>query len=236
MFSMDIEEMTPSTISDSGYSSEAGSDASLDCPWPATAFANTELAGVFKDLQLLCSILNSDCPQRDALSPTDYQSRICSAQYILLRLQGSLDTVLAECLRLTMLAFLATTFQIPGTKFHYPYLARCWRDCLCALEVARLDHREIFFWMMTMGAMSVFAEDSTWLRDRWQCVAPPHMAWDEARGQLKAFLWIDAIHDQHGLQSFDALDPGTVREDNKDNDNTTTRQWGNGWAGNLYEL
>ena len=228
--------MTPRTISASEYPSEGGSDVTLVCPWPATAFTNTELAEVFNDLQLLCSILNSDCPQRDALSPTDYQSRICSAQYRLLRLQGSLDTILAECLRLTMLAFLASTFQIPGTKLHYPYLARCWRDCLCALEVAQLDHREMFLWMMMMGATSVFTEDATWLRDRWEAVAPPQMAWDEARGQLKAFLWIDAIHDRRGLQSFDALNPGTVREDKKENGNTAARRWGNGWAGNLYEL
>ncbi|RFU28801.1 hypothetical protein B7463_g7534, partial [Scytalidium lignicola] len=85
-------------------------------PLPVVDLKNQELVAAFKDLQQLSNVLNIGTASHRHLSVPEIQDRICSVQYRLLELQGKLDSILAECLRLTMLAFLATTFQVPGTE------------------------------------------------------------------------------------------------------------------------
>jgi hypothetical protein len=194
---------------------------------------NQELVAVFKDLQQLSNMLNAGSATQRHLSATNFQNRICSVQYRLLRLQGNLDNIIAESLRLAMLAFLATTFQVPGTNLRYPYLARCFRECCGAIEISAPHLRDLMLWLLTVGAISLFSAAEPWLSERWQAEIPPQMTWDEARQHLKNMLWINAIHDQPGQQAFKVLNLEEVLDASRDS--STDKLWASGWAGCTYK-
>jgi len=205
-------------------------------PQPVVDLKNQELVAIFKDLQQLSNVLNTGTASHRRLSTTELQNRICSVPYRLLRMQGNLDNILAECLRLAMLAFLATTClsPVPGTEVRYPYLARCFRECCDPLETSTPHLRDLMLWLLTVGAISLFGATEPWLRERWQAEVPSRMTWDEARQRLKDIMWINAIHDQPGQQAFKILNLREVAVTN--GDNSIAKLWASSWAGSAYEL
>ncbi|KAL4967008.1 uncharacterized protein BDV14DRAFT_170454 [Aspergillus stella-maris] len=110
---------------------------------------------MFKEMQHYSTLINSAHVTRQRRTIEEYHSVVCSFQYRLLQLQGSLSDGLSECLRLAMLAFLITTFQFPGTRAQYPYLANCLKRACC--EVMRNDRAchttDIMGWVIIVGAI-----------------------------------------------------------------------------------
>lgn len=165
---------------------------------------------IFRDVQYYTCLINSSPSTKQRRPEYEFHTVLCSFHYRLLGLRGTLDDVLSECLRLAMLAFLATTFQYPGTRAHYPYLADRFRECCRAIEVGtKGELREVMRWLLIVGAISVFevgADIDKWMRERWRTDVDSNIDWEEARTQLKGIMWIDALHDGIGKKAFETLD------------------------------
>ncbi|KAF1974327.1 hypothetical protein BU23DRAFT_531859 [Bimuria novae-zelandiae CBS 107.79] len=130
---------------------------------------------------------------------TFYRGIMFSALYRLLNLDfgsGNVDAVM----RLGLLAVASTLFsQWRGSKERYEYIAQELLGALVSLEKEEYGlPREVVLWLYVVGCVSVFNE-------RERAVIMPTLVqllgqmqmktWDETRAVLKAFLWVDAMHD-----------------------------------------
>ncbi|KAH8667036.1 hypothetical protein BX600DRAFT_436407 [Xylariales sp. PMI_506] len=166
------------------------------------------IACLFRDLQSFSKDLNALKENDQKLPQARFQQQVCRLQYRLLHLQGKLESILDECLRLAMLAYLTTTFQIPFNEVRYPHLAKQLRTCYSAIEVAdnRLQH--LALWLLTIGAISLYGLQDPWLRERWRIDIPQRLNWDEAKETLHTYPWIDSIHGSLAESAFHVLQYG----------------------------
>jgi hypothetical protein len=201
-------------------------------PQPILELQYQELIAAFRDLQQLSRILNAGATNKRRISGTAFQDRICSVQYRLLRLQDALEGTLSECVRLAMLAFLATMFQEPENRVRYPYLTRQFRKSCRAVQTSSPQLRDLMLWMLIIGAISLFDVDEPWLREHWKATVPPDTDWADARQRLKGILWIDAVHDRLGWQAFKDLNLEKVEWTGSDS--STVPLWTGGWTGCFY--
>ena len=104
-----------------------------------------------------------------------------------------------EAIRLGLLAISSHTFlhfqnmKPPKKSFPQKY-----RDCLQNIELSA-NVASIISWLLTIGAISVFTPiDNYWLmpllRDQMRCCQITE--WEDMRGHLERFLWIDVLHDK----------------------------------------
>ena len=175
---------------------------------PSVSIANLvepRLAQCFLDLQHFTAVVNAATPAHPVPS-TVFQGIVSSIQYRLIALQETLADFLPECLRLGMLAFLTTTFQMPGNVVRYPYLARRFRDCYRAVEKTP-DLADVVRWLLVVGAISVCGPDEEWLRAAWavDVAEEEEQSWDRTRERLRDVMWIDGLHDEPGRAAFEAL-------------------------------
>ncbi|KAH8895985.1 hypothetical protein GQ53DRAFT_36401 [Thozetella sp. PMI_491] len=176
-----------------------------------TLLDDSSVVSVFSDLQRLSCSLN----HRRRLQDSDFKLAICSIQYRLLLLEGTLDDTMAECLRLAMLTFLTTTFEIPeGPGQRYPHLSRKFRESCCALIGDSMPGMLSGFatWLLVIGGVSLYGLDEDWLCKRWRSLVPVGASWYEVRRGLKTFLWIDAVHDRLGKEMVNTLDQNGARK------------------------
>lgn len=176
-------------------------DAQLP-PVIKTFLDDDRVASVFVDLQRLSCNLN----HRHRLQGLDLKLAICSVQHRLLMLDGNTEGHMAETLRLAMLVFLTTTFEMPEkTGQRYPFLTRRFQESCCAL-IARAAASEVWndllLWLLAVGGMALLGPDEAWLRREWRKVMPAGEEWPLVRRRLKRFLWIDALHDKIGRDLF----------------------------------
>ncbi|KAK0703083.1 hypothetical protein B0T26DRAFT_876230 [Lasiosphaeria miniovina] len=229
-----IETLSPWGCSWDGTASMPGAAGAVKS---ISGITNCELLAVFADLRRLCRALNAAAESPTPLYAVEFQDQICSVQYRLLGLQGCLDDALAECLRLAMLAFLSTTSQVPGTRGHYPYLSRRFRETYDAVRTSAPQLQGLVLWVLTIGAISIFDVVDPWLRGRWKAEVSPDMSWRDARQCLVGFPWIDYIHDQAALAVFEMLNleeaPGMGSQGCSSD---TATLWASGWAGCTYEF
>lgn len=155
------------------------------------------------------SLINAAHTTRQRRSTDEYHTTVCSFQYRLLQLSGCLEDTLSECLRLTLLAFLLTTFQNPGIRAKYPYLADCLRASFLAVPVVE-RHRfsELMRWILIVGAVSVFdvEDEGGWMVQGWMdTVHGEHITWHVVRTGLEDIMWIDPLQDKLGRMAFEKL-------------------------------
>lgn len=208
------------------------------------------LLAAFTDLKQLVDAVNTETANGRHMHGAAFQDRVCSIQYRLLGLQGVLDVdddSVAECLRLAMLAFLATTIHAPLTVARYPWLAQRYREACAAaasLEAGHVHARDLQvgegnlqLWYLMVGALlSVFHIGDDWFRKRWRAEVPSEMTWEEARLQLGDVLWIEAIHDWPGERVFRIMN-GDWNGGNCENAVIRKAEvWAGGWAGMTYQL
>ncbi|KAL4916376.1 hypothetical protein BDW62DRAFT_105758 [Aspergillus aurantiobrunneus] len=195
--------------------------SNIDLPYPSynsTIIANLSksltfeyhIVTIFGEVQHYTSIVNNGHMTRHRRSIHEFHTVICSFEYRLLQLQGALVDTASECLRLTMLAFLITTFQFPGVRARYPYLADRLREACCALRTLteqKLDIRGLVRWILIVGAISVLDVDTErerWMGEWWRA-AVDDTEWNETRAQLKQMMWIDVLQDKIGRAAFEQL-------------------------------
>lgn len=170
--------------------------------------SDPQIVPIFVEMRHYSSLINAAHGTGQRLSTEGYHTAVCSFQYRLLQLHGCLEDTLSECVRLTLLAFLITTFQTPGIRAKYPYLADCLRKSFVAVPINEgHGFRELMRWILIVGAVSVFdIEDERWMVQRWEdTVNGEDMTWEEARAGLRDIMWIDPLQDQLGRTAFEEL-------------------------------
>ena len=230
----------PGTISETSEEPQLPNcDNAPEVPRAVLELAGEELLVAFRNLQQLCTALNAETTGGRRFSAAAFQIQVSLTQSRLLRLQGRLDGDFAECLRLSLLAFLASTFQISTADAHYPYLAGRYRESCTSLEKHTQISQGLTTWFLMIGAISAFDLEEEWLLDRWRAEVPSTTTWNEMREVLKGIMWIDAVHDVVGQELFRVLtckdvgsaDPGASR-----GYSSKVKLWATGWAGNTYEV
>jgi hypothetical protein len=168
-----------------------------------------KLVTIFGHLRYFVGLLNMTAiSSKYRLLDNDFQNCYCWLQYRLLQLRNKLDNAIDESLRLAMLAFLTTIFQIPGKPVVYPYLGRQFREYYLAADISTPRLQYLSLWTLVVGAMSVWDVEEPWLGEQWRTVVRG-LTWPEIRGRLKEVIWIDFLHDKAGKCVFDRL---TMRE------------------------
>lgn len=166
---------------------------------------DSRLTIIFFDMQHYACLLNGATANKQRHRVAEFQDVICSVQYRLMQLQGTLDDILAECFRLALLAFVVTMFQLPYKRMPYPYLADRLRECCRAIASDTPQMQDLMLWLLIIGTISVFeVDDEPWMSERWR-EDLPDVTWPEARRRLKDILWMDALHDRIGKTAFEAL-------------------------------
>ncbi|KAI0163916.1 hypothetical protein GGR57DRAFT_451814 [Xylariaceae sp. FL1272] len=166
------------------------------------------VASVFETLHLFAHAANGTASDGRTLSESGVHSTITLAQIQLIRLAGALDNIMSECLRLTLLAFLTTTFQLRDIKIHSTHAADRLRELCLAIEASTPQLEELLFWILTIGRIGFFHEDETWLRYKWQADVLPiteGLRWDQAREILRRYVWIDRCNSDSAAHVFGIL-------------------------------
>jgi len=142
---------------------------------------------------------------------------MASLMYRLLQMKSFDSTSINEVIRLGLLVFSSHIFlSWQGVKPRHTYLPTTFRDCLLTLKLPGALPPQMFVWLLMVGSIAIFTKaDDTWLLPWLQgnidlCKAH---SWSEMREQLKAYPWIDLLHDQLGQEIFDAAISSHVRTD-----------------------
>ncbi|OIW26042.1 hypothetical protein CONLIGDRAFT_516779 [Coniochaeta ligniaria NRRL 30616] len=222
---------------DAGDHYESSPDDDPHPNLPATLqplLPDQRVTSVFSDLRRLSHKLN----HRHRLRDSDFKLAICSIQYRLLSLESPPDNTLSECLRLSMLVYLTTTFEIPESAGQrYPHLSDRFRESCCAILSGGPTSgvwNDFAMWLLVIGGVSLYGTDETWLREHWRRVAPAGETWSVARKRVKRFLWIDALHDKLGEEMFEALNRDGV--DQMARKTRGSAWWVSGWGVCPFEM
>ena len=159
----------------------------------------------FRDLQYLSALVNAHHEKNTRLRADMFQPAFSSIQARLLRLKDMLSDRPSECICLGALAFLSTTFQLPGRRLPYTYLARRLRSCYEAIEGSIPELEDLSLWLLIVCGISVFDVDKSWVRASWKAIVQPSLSWEEARRCLQSVMWIGCLHDELGKEAFTAL-------------------------------
>ena len=122
---------------------------------------------------------------------------------------NSLDpTSIDEPVRLGLLVFSSHIFlNWQDVKPPYTYLPHTYRNRLLNLKLPSTVPPQILLWLLMIGYLSIFTTaDDAWLMPlvRVNIELCEAHNWSELRGQLKAFPWIDILHNKPGRAIFDA--------------------------------
>ncbi|KAK5728636.1 hypothetical protein LTR15_001773 [Elasticomyces elasticus] len=166
---------------------------------------DARLATVFHDLQRLTRLSNTHAQRQSRLKGDLFQHLLGSIQRRLLWLRFSPDQPWSERLRLGMLAFLTTSFRLPGRMVSFKYLASNFRTSCQTLAASTADMHTLAAWLVLVGAMSVFEHSEQWLRAKWSDFAVPGDTWEIARRRMACVAWIDDVHDEPGKLAYAAL-------------------------------
>jgi hypothetical protein len=171
---------------------------------------DSRLALVFYTLQCTAILLDTHDFGAPTVNGARLHKRMSFVQSELLRLKGLLVDGLSEVLRLGMVAFLTTTFRVPG-QYEHPACARLAKPLLASCTanrdgIAKLPG-EMRTWFLLVGLMTASGFDHLQTRMAWRDLVPlpPALSWETVRGEAKKVMWIDAIHDALGRRGFDAL-------------------------------
>lgn len=203
---------SPSCIAASSYTnSDASDDNDIQFQLFTTGFSHQRLATVFNDLRQLTFLINKYTNKNIRLDGSQFLDALCSIQTRLLYLKDTIsdgssnDNIAAECLRLGMLAYLSTTFRAPGRKTQPAYLTTQLRAICQRIEPSMLEIRDVLFWLLMVGTISVFDVHEPWLRNKLDGILERRLSWGEARGRLLSVMWIIAIHDDLGKEAYSEL-------------------------------
>ncbi|KAK0264729.1 hypothetical protein B0A54_07733 [Friedmanniomyces endolithicus] len=168
---------------------------------------DARLSTVFQDFQRLTRLINAYANEDGRLKGDVFQHMLASIQRRLLWLRFSQVDGWSERLRLGMLAYLTTTFQLSGRKVSYDYLSARYRRSCQALGAytASDDMRTLKAWLLVVGAMSVLEPSEPWLGAIWHGIAGSWREWEDVQHQLESVLWTNKVQDEAGKSAYEAL-------------------------------
>jgi hypothetical protein len=167
-----------------------------------------DLVTIFRSLRHITILFNKCSYNKTPMDGKTVQKCMAFIHSGLLKLEGQLEDTLSECLRLGMMAFLATTFRVPGLKVQ--------NDCASFGDKLRKSyavtkatniylHKTVDIWLIIICLILTSEKDEHGLYEFWESIAAHRISWDDTRKCLKAFLWIDSFHDDLGRNAFTML-------------------------------
>ncbi|KAK1068598.1 hypothetical protein LTR74_005469 [Friedmanniomyces endolithicus] len=168
---------------------------------------DARLSTVFQDFQRLTRLINAYANEDGRLKGDVFQCVLASIQRRLLWLRFSHVDGWSERLRLGMLAYLTTTFQLSGRKISYDYLSARYRLSCQTLGActASDDMRTLNAWLLVVGAMSVLEPSEPWLGAIWDEIAGLWGVWEDVQHQLESVFWINSVQDEAGKSAYAVL-------------------------------
>jgi hypothetical protein len=166
------------------------------------------VAAIFRNLQHLSRRVDDAASDQQAMPASNFHAGVMAAQYQLLELQDTLNDIISECIRVTLLACLSTTFQVFGSRIEYEHLTNRLRELCCAVEVSTDKQRDLMFWVLMSGTIALFDISETWLREKWRSHMLPltlGQQWSDAKRLLKTFIWIDGCNEKRGKMIFNHM-------------------------------
>jgi hypothetical protein len=167
----------------------------------------SDLATVFRILQYTTIMFNEHYHNRIPINGAFLQKCLGFVHCHLIELVGQLKSELSECLRLGMMALLATTFRRPHS-YEQPYcrgLAKKLQNAYTIVKnIAPNLDRRIGIWL---GFACQISADDTGDQHTRASLMEVGLSWKEAREQLKQVIWVDAFHDELGRRAFKLFDP-----------------------------
>lgn len=164
------------------------------------------LANVFRDFQHLALRINRNSLKRARHDPACFQAVLTSLQSRLIHLRSHLSSPVEELVRLTMLAFLTTTFKAPGRKIPYGWVSEqlemVYKESLVWIQ----SDLTLRLWVLVTAGFTVSAPDAIWLKEAWGEVSAETIgSWENVRAHLLRVMFIELIHEKPGMWAFQEL-------------------------------
>jgi len=164
-----------------------------------------ELATVFRSLQYTTILLNEQYHQNAPIDGTFIQQSLGYIHSKLIELDGRMRSELSSYLCLAMMAFLGTTFRLPGSYENYycKSLVNKLRSSSAVVNVEMPDlQKTLEIWLRMVLLISSDHGEELDVFTRWEA---RELSWDETRRHLKQVMWIDAFQDDLGRRAFARL-------------------------------
>ncbi|KAK0389560.1 hypothetical protein NLU13_3135 [Sarocladium strictum] len=169
------------------------------------------LALVFYTLQCTTILLNTHDLGAPQVNGARLHDSMGFVQSELLRLKDQLADQLSECIRLSLMTFLATTFRVPG-QYEHPCCGSLAEPLLSACVankegISRLP-KAMQTWLLLVGAMAAGAVSNERVRLGWRSLfSAKQEPWEVMRLEVKRVMWIDAIQDVLGRRALEFSAP-----------------------------
>ncbi|KAJ3463436.1 hypothetical protein MRS44_008222 [Fusarium solani] len=165
------------------------------------------LATVFTHLQHTAILLNMHHYSKTPVNGPLIRQCLGFVHSSIIDLKSRLVDSISKCLHVGMMAFLATTFRLPGSdEQHYcKSLAEKIKVLYNAARPLLQDQHGILdVWLMLMGQICL---DSGVQHQgvSWSLSEVSQSGWDETRRRLQRVMWIDTFHDDIGRKAFEKL-------------------------------
>ncbi|KAF1849031.1 uncharacterized protein K460DRAFT_330563 [Cucurbitaria berberidis CBS 394.84] len=171
------------------------SDSSLYQP---PADWDIRLADLFRDFQLLAVTINENVRKHARYNAACFQTILSSLQSRLMYLESPHHDSIEELVRLSLLALLTTTFEVPGRKIPYIWVAKkIEKAYIGAIDSINKNSKALQLWLLMVVAISVTRAEEDWFREAWRA-AGIAVNWAEAKKHLTNVIWIECIHDRAG--------------------------------------
>jgi hypothetical protein len=168
---------------------------------------DSNLAVVFKYLQRTTILFNTHYHSKTPMNGALVRQCLGFVHSSLIELEGSLTDELSKHIRLGMLVYLATTFQIPGCDEQY-YCKSLATKMQVAYTAARslipVPYGALDVWLKFMAQICIGPRSKQQGRD-WDVSKISGLGWDDTRRGLQQVMWIDAFHDDLGRRAFKKL-------------------------------
>jgi hypothetical protein len=103
-----------------------------------------------------------------------------------------------------MLAFLATTFKVPGRRIPYGWVVEQLGRTYVKVTPSIVEQdRSLGLWVLMIAAFTV-TNSHDWVRGAWE-MASSGADWVAVKKHLMQVMWIESIHDKLGQMVFKEL-------------------------------
>jgi hypothetical protein len=168
----------------------------------------SDLATVFHNLQYTTILFNKHYYDKTPVNGRYIRQCLGFVHSSLIELEGRLKNELSECLRLGMMAFLATTFRLQGSyeKYYSKSLANELQLSYATAKASTPDlPKTIDIWLILLLLISTDDIDELYMCASWEAAEARRLSWNETCRHLKQVMWIDSVHDDLGRRAFEAL-------------------------------
>ena len=169
---------------------------------------DSELAIVFHNLQCAAILLNKHYCDRTPIDGRLLRESLGFIHSSLIELEDRFKDKLSECLHLGMMAFLATTFRLPGL-YEQPYCKNLTNKLQLSYNATKVSipdlPKTIDNWLMLVCLISTDNLGDSIELASWRATLICGLSWNEMRSQLKRVMWIDVFHNDLGRRAFEVL-------------------------------